>query len=172
MHTSNSSSLYHTPSHKQLQLFISYTITQATPALYIIHCHMHKQLQLSISYTLTQATPPLYIIPKGTMHYFITNFSSRFNQLQLSVWCMQGRLPGSSCMCDAALEPFAKYIDIHVLSTWRVANTEQLIPVIPCSTFYWKNPHPIPPHLQVHGLIIGLFHLLRVSPVDDNFALP
>ena len=85
---------------------------------------------------------------------------------------MHARKPSGILMCDVALEPFAKYIDIHVLSTWRVANTEQLTPAIPCSTFYWKNPYSIPPHLQVHGLIIGLFHLITVSPVDDNFALP
>ena len=86
---------------------------------------------------------------------------------------MHARKPSGILMCDAALEPFAKNIDIHVLSTWRVANTEQLTPVIATMQhLLLKNPHPmIPPHLQVHGLIIGLFHLIRVSPVDDNFAL-
>ena len=62
--------VFHTLSHKQLQLSISYTVTQATPALYIMHSHTcnssslyqplsHKQHQLFISYTLTQATPAL-----------------------------------------------------------------------------------------------------------------
>ena len=43
---------------------------------------------------------------------------------------MHARKPSGILMCDAALEPFAKYIDIHVLLTWHVANTEQLTPVI------------------------------------------